>query len=282
VNSDIYLFLIRQEGKFSTLSETWKSGKLALLASIPKWLKAFVMGDSLDAPFLKFIKVTNVDHSMGFGDGGEQLKYGDAGVADTTNYVGVEEYGDHKAGDVSARGAVGRSFQHLLGDGHFTLNRGRTALGQRASFESGNMFLQSHLPEHGKFGFSKKIDKATPQLAFGCSAQERFPIAIFFFRRRIGLGLEGSRMPYMVIGLEKVLISSWSLGGDSESVNLAYKRIGWAATDQISDMNISIPGFARTWDVESRRGGEGGWALGLQALTAGLVFATGAIAKALA
>ena len=285
MKSDIYLFLLRQEGKFETFKDAYsKGGKAAIGMKLLKWLKGFVMGDSLDAPFIKFIKVGTVSHSISFGSDDKQLKYDNAALQE-----GEWTELNHSRGEFNSKShalqnadlvAKDYAADFLRQGGMWkTIDRTRRTASRRSAFDSGNMFLNSHTPSHGALSFSKKIDKATPQLAFGCSAQERFPFGIFFYRRRTGLGIEGSRMPYMVIGVDKVLISSWSLNGDDETVTLKYKRIGWAATDQISDTNVSIPGFTRTWDVESRTGGEGGWALGLQALTLALAGMAGLLAK---
>lgn len=260
MNSDIYLFLVRNEGKWSTLSDTYNTaGKMAAVAQVVKWVKSIVVGDSTDSPFVGFIKVDNVDHRVAYDDPEEQEEY-------SSQHHGLSKL--HWS-------QIGRH-------GLLETRRPKTVqTNRRKSFETRNMFVQSHLPSHEKLTFEKKIDKATPQLAFGCSAQEKYVTAVFFYRRRTGLGIMGTRMPYMVIGLNKVLISDWSIDGDVEKVGLSYKQIAWAATAQIADTNLSIPGFTRNWDVESRRGGEGGWALVLQAITAALMIPGSALGKAI-
>ena len=75
--------------------------------------------------------------------------------------------------------------------------------GWRGKFD--NTFLQLSLPDHNGLEFTKHTDNATPQIAYACSSQENLPIALFCFRRKIGLGVSGIRAPFMIVLAQKCL-----------------------------------------------------------------------------
>lgn len=74
------------------------------------------------------------------------------------------------------------------------------------------------------------------------------------FRRRIGLGVRGIRVPYLAILLSQCLISSWDLDGDTESVSMSYGRVRWCTYDQIADFNVATGMSARWWDTDGNGG----------------------------
>jgi type VI protein secretion system component Hcp len=146
-----------------------------------------------------------------------------------------------------------------------------------------NTFAGTTKPEHGDITITKLVDNATPQLAFACSAQEPIWYTFLYFRRRIGGGISGVRMPFLTIGLYKSLITSWGIGGNmTETIKMNYKSIAWASIPPWSDTNLALAGIPamRWWSNDDVAGGnKGGWALLMQGLTAALVAAAGVMAK---
>jgi len=119
-----------------------------------------------------------------------------------------------------------------------------------------NAKLKINLPDHNEFTFTKNVDNATPQIAFAASSQEPLTHAIFAFRRRIGVGIQGVRLPYMMVYLRDCLVSSWKLDGDQETVSIQYRRVHWLTYDQVTDWNYPTGMSNRYWDVKNKKGGE--------------------------
>lgn len=295
MNSQIYLMLFRATGAwpkdFSAMSSKRKAGAVAAVAAatiLKQIPKDMVMGDSLDIPFMKFIRCDNVSHGLSFsgmdtqqvtkttGDtavtttedlntGNKYQGYRDDPVRDSLFFQKTRFYGEKSFGDRFSKIHVG--------------NHGiRESLG---SWLGGNEFVKTSVPKHGEVVFTKSIDTATPQLAYGCAAQEQFPLAAFFYRRKAGLGLGGVRWPYFVMGLYKNKIKDWSLDGDTETVKLSYSAISWCGYDQWADTNISYPWSTRWFDQDAATGGQGGFAMVIQAVAAGLIMGAGAATAAL-
>jgi type VI protein secretion system component Hcp len=262
---------------------------------IPLMLKNFVMGDSLDVPFIKFIKVQSVSHAIGFDAGNKVTRVEDVDGKNTAvTYSNAKEAGGYDAGDNYSKwritpreGVVGERHSRWQTQSVASISDARqkrsTASGHGLGglrFFSGfknNDYLNISLPDHNEFTFTKLVDNATPQLAYGCSAQEPYYFAAFFFRRRIGAGIEGVRLPFMGIGLTKCLITSWGLSDETETITLKYKQIMWGTFDQIADINAPTGMSYRTWDTDKKEGGETAEGLALQMLIA-LLTAGGALA----
>lgn len=283
MNTQIYLLLVRKVNPH-----------LPAPAKAAAMIKNFVMGDSLDAPFLKFIKVTGLSHSIGFG-GEDKVTQVDNGQAVTyttstgSTAGGYDQYSQHEdfVGDTKIQSDRwgNRLFHDTAKDERslwYTrhIGAGGAAKGIFSSFKQ-NQYININLPSHNELTFTKLVDNATPQLAYGCSAQEPFYFAGFFFRRRIGAGIDGMRLPYMGIGLNKCLITGWSLDGETEKITLKYKQIMWGTFDQVADINAPTGLSSRVWDSEKNEGGEKKEGYLLQALIAALTLAGTAAVKAM-
>lgn len=277
MNTQIYLMLVRKVNP-----------NLPAPAKAAAMLKNFIMGDSLDAPFLKFIKVQSVSHSIEFG--GEQSvterhgKIAKTYKTDTGSSAGDYSQSrtrDHKwlAGRTVTYDRWGNKLHSGGGrdDRTYARNTGFTGgfKGLVSTFKN-NQYVNINLPDHDDFTFTKLVDNATPQLAYGASAQEPFYFAAFFFRRRIGAGIDGMRMPFMGIALRKCLITSWSLDDETEKISLKYKHICWGTFDQVADINAPTGMSQRVWNTESNEGGEKPLGYVLQALVGGLTVAASA------
>lgn len=276
MNTQIYLLLVRKVNP-----------NLPIAAKIPLMLKNFVAGDSLDAPFLKFIKVQSLSHSIAFGgedsvtqvENGKAVTYktdtggssGDYSVQSDKHYTGGGYYETHDRWGTTET----TSFND-----HRKYTPARKDYGVFSSFKQ-NQYLNINLPSHKDLEFTKLVDNATPQLAYGASAQEPFYFAGFFFRRRIGAGIDGMRLPFLGIGLTKCLITGWSLSDETEKITLKYKHIMWGTFDQVADINAPTGLSSRVWDSEKNEGGELKEGYLLQALIAGLTLAGSAGVKAL-
>jgi len=198
-----------------------------------------------------------------------------------------------KAANVDPRAAIGGNAFQLNAQHAAALNsykRRAKSIDEayhKAVEDQRNAFINTHLPKHGEFSFTKMMDRATPQLAFGCSAQERFPVALFFYRRKVGVGLGAIRVPHLVIGLRKVRISAWKMNGEAETetITLRYGDVAWGALGQIADSDMPIPiPTARMFDVEAGAGGETygkSWAYGVQAIGAAMALVAGGAMKGL-
>lgn len=288
-HSDIYLLLYRETGAYQMVS----GNKLTIPLLVPKLLKGMIMGDSLDAPFVGFIKVNGVEHGIGLGKDQKELEWGDKNKIPDDDLVARrtrelyqsldDDYGRQVRPLLQMRG-VRAERQRLRG----LRNQRRqdiAAAHHAAVREQRHAFINSHLPKHEELTFTKMIDRATPQLAFGCSAQERYPCALFFYRRKIGLGIGGIRVPHLTIGLRKVRISSWKMTGEeTESVSLRYADIAWAALGGIADANLPSVPSARMFSEEDNAGGENyssSWAYAVGAIGAGLTAIAGGVTKGL-
>lgn len=279
-HSDIYLLLYRQTGSYKQIT----ANKFTAPVVLKTLTKGMIIGDSADAPYLGFVKVLGVEHSIGFASGQDELHWHDAQMFDSSKYDTRRDELLNKIGPkpVTVRGRPVAPYRL----NRWNERRKRTMDAYEKTIENQrNAFLNTHLPKHGEFTFTKMLDRATPQIAFGCSAQERFPVALFFYRRKIGLGLGAIRTPHFVIGLRKVRISAWHMSGDgeSESVTLAYGDIAWAALGSIADSNMPLPiPTARMWDREANAGGEtysSSWAYGVEAIGLAMALIAGAAVK---
>ena len=276
MNTQIYLMLVRKVNP-----------KLPLVAKIPLMLKNFILGDSLDTPFFKFIRVQSISSSIGFaGEKSVTLRHSRSGHAKTYKTETGKEASDYDAEQDTRWGADTGGKWYNVGGRHGWSAEGTTKTERAASvMRSGvvpwassvtlknNNFANINLPEHSEFVFTKNIDNATPQLAYGCSAQEPFYFAAFFFRRKIGAGIAGVRLPYMGIGLTQCLINGWSLSDDVETVTLSYKKIMWGTFDQTADINAPTGMSYRVWETDKKTGGETAAGLLIQGLIAGLTLA---------
>ncbi len=286
-HSDIYLLLYRQSGTYKMIS----ANKLTAAMVLATLTKGMIIGDSADAPFMGFIKCTNIDHEIGLGSSQKELDYDDSHLlpddhlqsarrdalinSTRQTYLGL---------DMAARGAqVGQAELDRLAQVHNTKKAAINKAYHKAVQEQRHAFINTHLPKHDEFTFTKMVDRATPQLAFGCSAQERFPCALFFLRKKVGFGLGGIRIPHLVIGLRKVRISKWKMGEEKETVSLRYGDIAWAALGQVADSDIPVPiPTARLFSTEENAGGENfssGWAYGMQAIAAAATLIAGGVVK---
>ncbi|MFN3160447.1 MAG: type VI secretion system tube protein Hcp [Rubinisphaera brasiliensis] len=144
-----------------------------------------------------------------------------------------------------------------------------------------NAKLKINLPEHNEFVFTKNVDNATPQLAFAASSQEPIGHAVFAFRRRIGVGVQGVRLPYMMVFLRECLVNNWALDGDQETVSLQYQRIHWLTYDQVTDWNYPTGMSNRYWDDKNKKGGENAKLYILMGLVMAAFAVAGSAAQAL-
>lgn len=285
MNTQIYLLLVRKVNPH-----------LPMAAKVPLMLKNFVMGDSLDAPFLKFIKVQSVSHSIGFAGEDKVTEVVDGAAKTFKTSTGKSASGYNVRSDPQWGGGGYSTIHDRWGaveTTSFNDHRKHTPAGSRQfgfigggfsdpGFFSGfknNQYVNINLPGHKDFVFTKLVDAATPQLAYGCSAQEPFYFAAFFFRRRIGAGIDGMRMPFMGIGLRKCLITGWSLGDEVETITLKYKQLVWGAFDQTADINAPTGLSQRVWDTDKNEGGEKAEGYIIQALIGALTVGGAAAVK---
>ena len=88
--------------------------------------------------------------------------------------------------------------------------------------------------EASDLALSKYIDKASPQLALACCDGRHIPEVTLELINTRG----GNRTPYMVYKLHNVLVSSYSVSGDTsgdplptEEITLNYESIEWTYTE---------------------------------------------------
>jgi type VI secretion system secreted protein Hcp len=88
--------------------------------------------------------------------------------------------------------------------------------------------------EHGDYVITKYLDKASPKLAEACSTGKHISKCKIEMCRA-----GGSQVPYLVVNLEEVVISSVHHAGaggpndfPTESVSLNYGKIDWTYTQQ--------------------------------------------------
>jgi type VI protein secretion system component Hcp len=182
MNGQTYLLLVRDG-----LPDNWTNPM-----EVSKFLRSMIRGDSLDVPFINFIKCHEFSHSIGDGAG------------KTHDQTGL---------------------------------------------------FQNTLPGHDAVHFQKSLDAASPQLSFGCSVSEKFPFAVFFFRRKTTFNIGGVVHPHTVIGYRNCKVSRWETDGNTESVELTYDAMGMAAFTQIADSKIPQGASWRTWNTVSGSGG---------------------------
>jgi type VI protein secretion system component Hcp len=248
----------------------------------------FILGDSLDNPFIKFIRVQSVSHEIAFGS--KQWAY-DPEKEVKSPLVGPLPEGAERPEVVTGKGdwvsrGKGPTDYDVLGARNDLyqkyLNRVESVtgvtdiaagLGTRFAslFTRRNEFADVVKPDQKAFVFSKFIDNATPQFAYAASAQEPLWLCVFFFRRRIGTDITGTgvRLPFLMIGLWKSQITGWSISNMMETVKLKYKGIAWAHIPPAADTNA--PGWVpamRWWNVDDPGGGGlGSWAVLMTGLT---------------
>ncbi|MEQ8788333.1 MAG: type VI secretion system tube protein Hcp [Pirellulaceae bacterium] len=228
-SSEAFLFLLR-EGYFNygvqINAATAGSIATAGAAFLARLVKDQVMGDSLDIPFVKWMRVHDFKHEISY---------------------------------------------------------------QKKDM-AGNLYINAHNvnPDQGQVKFKCLPGKQTPQLSFGCMAQEKFPLAIFCFRRQTGVGYE-VRAPHLVVGLKDCLIRDWHLSGNAvEEAALWYNQISWFATSQLADTNLPNPlppASLGVYDVVGAQGGSiskfstfvAGFAAVITAAAAAAVIASDAI-----
>ena len=261
-----------------------------------KDLKNFILGDALDMPFVKWIRVNGISNSIGFSSGtvrsinstgdlvekdyGSSASIHDSSAAPVLDETGTGELtGAHMDrtkiqtfhkdfSGFSTSGKKGKLRPKVEGQ-NFTksLNRADNAMTYSApaggmDIESDfftrfqNDKLQAKLPDHDSLTFVKNCDNATPQLAFAASAQEPVKHALFAFRRKIGNGVQGIRVPFLIVWLRECKVAGWELNGDVETVKLKYKTIKWCSYDQVSDWNMPTGMSNRDWDTQDQSGGE--------------------------
>ncbi len=286
MNTQIYL-LLKKTGDFNPATLNLKD------------LKNLILGDALDMPFVKWIRITGLSNSIGFSsgtirsinaagdmveksygssagsydqslnastftDGGrrdvDHLDYNRGGMTSSyTSYEGVNRFGF--SGKVKPK-VEGEFITKNYGAGvnaPLTAPTGGTKFegaGNKSFTRFQNSKLKISLPDHDSLTFTKNCDNATPQLAFAASAQEPVKHALFAFRRRIGNGVQGIRVPFMIIWLRECLIEGWELNGDVETVKIKYKTIKWCSYDQVSDWNMPTGMSNRDWDTQDQSGGE--------------------------
>lgn len=303
MSSQVYLMLLRHPFPDS-------EAKLAM--QIKTMLGSMIRGDSLDVPFMNCIKCHSFSHSIGGGG----LSYSDrtGSAVDTMSW---KDYGRGVA-EMAAGGAVGGAGLTLsvpvasqvtgaatglaagalggLGGAMVAAGRGiGKAVGARHTgpgapakskwlYDDGAEpgLLEGKIPEHNTVAFSKNLDSATPQLSFGCSSQERFPIAIFFLRRKTSMKLAGVTNPHTVMAYRNCLITDWSTDGETEEVHLNYEEMGVASFLQIADTPIPQGISWRHWDKVNKSGGELGWSALLVPLTTLVVAAGGGVVAGVA
>lgn len=268
MNSQVYLGLVRK-----------MNPHLPVPMQAAQFLKNLVLGDSLDVPFMKFIRVQSISHGIAFG---ASQSAGDVDGQWTKEFFGkTTAQGDRWLQQKSMGSYVDKGKVHYqLEDvpNPYRDGKGANWRAFKGIFSSkNNQFAQMVLPEHGALTFTKNLDIATPELAFGCTAQEPFSLAVFFFRRRIGAGIKGVRLPYFALGLRNCLITEWHLDDDTEKVNLNYKQVAWWVVDQAADINAPTGSTGRYWDASSNSGGESGLSHLVALIATALTAATAAI-----
>ncbi len=290
MDGQVYLLMVKKT------SSGFKS--MPAPAKVQEVLSKFMHGDSLDIPFLKFIRVQSVDHSLGMPSGGPSLVVQEGtGENAYARELKAEPSMVHSDDDYDARSKrmwYTKDTSEALVD---TASQMAALRNNNAGYGSGWDFggsgrksrwfskaqnLNVKLPDHGDLSFTKWADNATPQLACACAAQEPISWAAFFFRRRIGPGVMGVRLPYLCIIVEQCLISGWEFAGsNTEKVTLKYKRITWASIDQFADTNApTMLTSTRTWDAAQKEGGETSAGQIVPLILVALTAAAGAVAAA--
>lgn len=245
MDSNCYLFLLRW-------NKALPKSALEIASMIPRIPTSVVRGDSLEVPFMNFIKVNSIEHNIGgFGSGGAK-DYSDLNKFHRGTFW-------HKEAQESTA-AEWTKWQERDAGGEWQ-NRSRMTsasnnwrwTGEPPMTEPGA--LRGSLPEQQHLSFSKSLDSATPQLAYGCTSQEQFKVALFYFRRKVAFNVASVQFPYMVIGLENVIIRDWSLDGDAENMKLSYDRICWGSVSQFGDTPVPQGISTRVFDRRSQSGG---------------------------
>lgn len=280
MSSQVYLMLLRHP---------FPDSEAKLVMQIKTMLGSMIRGDSLDVPFMNCIKCHSFSHSIGGGGLSYSDRSGDAIKQMSDNDLMQAQL--NAAGRSLLEGAAtdvfGGAAQSLR---NRMARNGSRHTGPGAPAKSKWLYddgaepglLQGKIPEHNTVAFSKNLDSATPQLSFGCSAQERFPIAIFFLRKKTSMKLAGVTNPHTVMAYKNCLITDWSTDGETEEVHLNYEEMGVASFLQIADTPIPQGISWRHWDKVNKSGGEKGWSALLAPLTTLVVAAGGAVVAGVA
>lgn len=239
MNGQCYLFLIRHP---------IPDNPTLLKAKLPFILKDIIRGDSLDVPFVNFIRCYEFNHEIGSGG----LSYGDR-TGSRVKWVNAPA--EPPPGQELSRMQRAQKWFSTKPGIHLTHTRSLQGTNSWTGDDEPGLF-NDRMPEHGSVCFTKNLDAASPQLSFGCSAQERFPLAVFFFRRKTTFNIGGVVHPHTVIGYQNCLISDWSTDGNTETVQLNYEVMGMAAFTQIADSKLPQGVSWRTWDTVNNVGGE--------------------------
>ncbi|HLJ11977.1 MAG TPA: type VI secretion system tube protein Hcp [Planctomycetaceae bacterium] len=239
MNSQVYLLLVRG-------TDALPKSAAAIGVALKALLLDMIRGDSLDVPYLNFIRVGSVAQSIGTIK--EEYSYADA------SGLGIHDF----TPGVTDTDSAGRSVLKYLQ----ALDRlapkpipppPPSAFGVPSNVGG----LSTHLPTQGTITFNKLLDGATPQLAFGCSTQEPFRFALFYFQRKVGFNLGSVVFPHLVLGLQRVMIRKWEMADDTEKVTLAYQKICWGAYNPWADAPIPQSVSTRYWDCVNNTGGYG-------------------------
>jgi type VI secretion system secreted protein Hcp len=107
--------------------------------------------------------------------------------------------------------------------------------------------------QHQDFHFTKKLDKASPNLALACATGKHLKFATFTARKA-----GGKQEDYLIIKLEDALISSYQLGGSAgsdvvpmEQVSINFAKIGYTYKAQKADGSFEGPVEAK-YDFAAR------------------------------
>ncbi|MCD6394277.1 MAG: type VI secretion system tube protein Hcp [Planctomycetes bacterium] len=116
----------------------------------------------------------------------------------------------------------------------------------------------SGVAEFSEITVIKRIDKATPLLAFCCAQGQHIPQVTIEFCRAAG-----DKIVYMKVILEDALVSGVNMmilpmgGADvlpMEEVSFRYGRIEWEYTG-VDENDDPLPAIQRGWDIEANQAG---------------------------
>jgi len=279
VQTQIYLALVRWSGgAFPSIKN--------FLLMFPKLAKDMVKGDSLDIPFLQCIRVQSVSHEISIPgtkttvvpQGAAQVESGyDAADYQTLQSLRRSQWRNDRYNRRQRAAAEAQGQQYV--DRAISNPPLPPPAPPNPAPANRNEFIKSRLPSHGDITFTKSIDAATPHLSAGCAAQEVYPLGIFFYRRKTGLGVSAIRNPFFVMGVQKAIITSWSISDMTETVTLKYRDIGWCSMESVADTNLpdALKWSTRSYDGDTQSTEKGGFASDLRTLTLLFVAAAGAL-----
>lgn len=243
---DKYLFMLRWNGDLP-------DGKVSVGAKLAKLLLGFIRGDSLDTPFVNFIPVTGFNHSVGSIT--DEKSYSDLKKATSYDWKDSYRFKADEEADTNAFGTNAVTQERVIFDNQRLENPDWQWTGATPTKQTEPGMLKGNLPDHSHVTFTKRVDSATPQLAYGCTTQEQFKVALFYFRRKVGFNVAAVPFPYLVVGLENVVVRNWELDGDKETVKLSYDRICWGAISQWADTPVPQGLTTRIFDRTTGTGG---------------------------